>query len=198
MKKNFYIILIILLSSLIFPLCKANVNVYPLEIMIKMNEELYSGNTSKKIYVSNNNDFIYNSTWYIEHPNPISWLRPNKTIIPDLSWINVTPKWIKISPNEIGEFYIYFDIPKTKENLNQHWETWITFKKGEGNEDVSQINQEFAVRVYIDTPEYMNNKLDKRNSFHQDVNNTYIIFFMITLIILIIILIYFNKKKKNN
>ena len=149
MKKILYLILIIFLSSQIFPLCKADVNVYPLEITITMNEEFLSGNTSKKIVVSNNNDFIYNSTWYIEHPNPISWLRPNKTFIPDLSWINVDPNWIRISPNEIGEFYIHLNIPETKENLNQHWETWITFKEGKSNESGGFINQEFwKTRAY--------------------------------------------------
>ena len=160
-----------------------------------MNEEFLIGNTTKKIVVSNNNNFIYNATWYIEHPNPISWLRPNKTFIPDLSWINVDPNLIRISPNEIGEFYIHLNIPETKENLNQHLETWITFKEGKSNESGGFINQEFAVRVYIDTPEYYEYKADTKNSFQQDFNILYFVFLLVIIIILIITIIVFYKKK---
>ena len=86
-------------------------------------------------------------------------------------------------------------IPETKENLNQHWETWITFKEGKSNESGGFINQEFAVRVYINTPEYYKNKADTKNSFQQDFNILYFVFLLVIIIILIITIIVFYKKK---
>ena len=77
-------------------------------------------------------------------------MRPNRTCILSLSWIDLEPRWLVIPPNNNGEFYIHLDIPENKKCLDQHWETWVTFKGGK--QDEGFINQECAVRVYIDTP----------------------------------------------
>lgn len=141
----------ILLFSLIllFPTISAgDMSVSPAEITISMeNKNLINGNTSTKITVTNSYYYTYNVTWYIEHPTPSS-IRSNKTYIPDLSWITVEPKWLEIPSKGKGIFYIYLDIPETKENLNKSWETWITFKGVEQD----FINLEYAIRVYINTP----------------------------------------------
>ena len=129
--------------------CSGNISVHPLEISIPMNEEFIWGNSSKKITIGNNGDQSVNVSWYLEHPNPISWIRPNKTCIPTLSWIDLDPKWRVVQPDDSLSFYIYLDIPESEEQLGQHWETWVTFKQELSG---GMFNQEHAVRVYIDTP----------------------------------------------
>jgi hypothetical protein len=90
-------------------------------------------------------------TWYLENPNPISWMRPNRTYMPNLSWIDVNPRWNIITPHNSSNFYIYLSIPEKSDYLNQHWETWITFKHGKDSGGCL-FKQEYAIRTYIDTP----------------------------------------------
>lgn len=128
--------------------CRGDFGVYPRELSITMGNEFVKGNTLRYVIVQNGNDYGINISRYIDHPVPISDMRPNKTLIPDLSWINVKPQWQIVPPHSSVAFYIYLDIPEKEENLNQHWETWITFKR----EKIQFINIENAVRLYIDTP----------------------------------------------
>ena len=195
MKKAILMVLTILLPLIFSFSTKGNISVSPPEISISMNEDFINGNTSKKITVSNPDDYTINATWYLEHPNPPSYLRPNRTYIPDLSWIDVNPKWKLISPNDTGEFYIYLDIPENIENLNKHWETWITFKARDPESGGGFINFEFAIRTYIDTPEesYIINNSNDNSSV--DFTYLFIAVFIIVVVIIIGILVY-NKRKK--
>jgi len=149
MKKTLAFIILLLLPLVFSTVCRASITVHPLELSITMDNEFIHGNTSKKITITNNNDYNINVSWYLEHPNPISWMRPNKTCIPSLSWIDANPEWCNVLPDDSVAFYIYLDVPENEEHLEQHWETWVTFKQ----ELTGGIfDQEHAVRVYIDTP----------------------------------------------
>jgi hypothetical protein len=148
MKKLFAGIFIFLLFLTFSYSCKANIIIYPEEVSIKMDEDLIYGNTSKRIVVTNNNKEEFNVTWYLENPTPPSKIRPNRTIIPDLKWIDLEPKWKMIPPRSSGIFYIHLNIPKTKNTVNKKWESWITFKSA----DKEFFNIEYAIRFYIDTP----------------------------------------------
>ncbi len=114
-KKTLTIIALLLFLLIFSTITSADISVQPIEISINMNNDFINGNTSKKITITNNNDYNFNVTWYKEHPNSI---RPNRTNISDLSWIDVEPKWIIIPPKEKGEFYIYLNIPNVDENLH--------------------------------------------------------------------------------
>ena len=149
MKKTFVLTLIILISLMLPCSCKGAMSVHPLELWITMDGEFINGNTSKKIMVKNNDDFSVNFTWYIDHPKPISDMRPNKTCIPDLSWVDIEPKWRIAQPGDTVSFYIHLDILESEEYLSQHWETWPTFKQ---NKSQGVFGFEHAVRMYIDTP----------------------------------------------
>jgi hypothetical protein len=153
MKRLFILISVILLSLIFTSICKGDVIVSPPEISIKMDNEFINGNTSKKITIINNNDYEFNMTWYLENPNPMSWMRPNRTYMPDLSWIDLKPRWNIIPPHSSANFYIYLSIPESSEYLNRHWETWITFKQGTQESGGGMFNQEYAIRTYIDTPQ---------------------------------------------
>jgi len=146
--KNTTIFFIIFFFLLCSTVSKASINVQPLEISIVMDDDFIHGNTFKKITVTNNNADSFNVTWYIEHPTPISKLRPNRTYMPNLSWIDVEPKWAVIPSKGSEAFYIYLDAPENDELRDQHWETWVTFRTGKQG----SFNFEQAIRVYIDTP----------------------------------------------
>ncbi len=197
MKKT-SVLPILLLTSLFFStLGNATIAVDPLELTITMDKEFILDNTSKKITITNNNDYSINVTWYLEHPNPNSYLRPHRTFIPDLSWVDLEPKWLVIPPASAGMFYIYLGIPKKEELLDQHWETWVTFQLDEHKTDGGVFEYEYAIRVYIDTPyKTAINNLPNTNP-NSNYYNIYYIFIAATVITLLILGALFYKKKVN-
>jgi hypothetical protein len=131
--------------------CQANVIVEPAELTITTIDNFIQENTSTNITILNDNNYTINVTWYLEHPNPPSLLRPNRTFIENLSWIHVTPSWQLVDPYTIASFSIYLTIPQRNDLFDQHWETWVTFTPHKEH-DNGIFSQEYAIRVYIDTP----------------------------------------------
>ena len=189
-KKILVVFLILFLFPAFSNTCTASFNVNPRELSITMTNDFLNGNTSKKITITNtDNQKSINISWYLSHPEPISYIRPNKTTIPNLSWIDLEPKWQIIPPNSNAVFYIHFNIPEILENLNKSWESWITFKA----ETTGFINIEHAVRLYIDTPTNLS-IIEKNN---QDKGNDQPGFELIVFIAAVAIaLLIFRKKKK--
>lgn len=194
MKKTLVLSIILLLTLFLSMLGKSTIIFDPLELWITMENEFVQGNTTKFITIINNNDYSINATWYLEHPNPDSYLRPNKTLIPDLSWVDVEPRWLVISPSGTGRFYIFLDTPTNKELLNQHWETWITFQLDDNNAGGDIFEREYAIRVYIDTPLEV---ADNNNFINSNSDNYTLYYFIIaaTVIALSAIGILVYKKK---
>ena len=194
MKKTLAVSLLLLLPIFFSTFSNATMTVHPLELTITMDNEFVHGNTSKKITITNNNDYSFNVTWYLEHPTPISYLRPNRTFISDLSWIDVEPKWIVIPPASDRMFYIHLNIPENEELLDQHWEIWVTFQLDEHKTGGGIFEYEYAIRVYIDTPKTVaiNNPLYTSNS---DYYAIYYILIVATVITLLPLGILFYKKK---
>jgi len=147
MKKALILTSIFFLFLFLSTTCKGSFNVNPLELSITMEDELIQGKTPKGIRVTNTGDSDINVSWYLDHPS-LDLMRPNKTFIPNLKWVDLEPKWQVISPGKSAEFFIYLNIPKDEINVGQNWEIWVTFKQ----EQKQFINIEQAVRVYIDTP----------------------------------------------
>jgi len=191
MKKILTLASIFLLFSTFASICDGNFAVQPSEISIAMSDEFMQGNTSKKLTVINNdnNDDI-NITWYVENPDP-SMRRANRTNIANLSWIELEPEWFNIAPNGSADFYIHLGIPETAENINQSWEVWVTFKLT----TTGLVNQESAIRVYIDTPKKIANASQESKPGKVLDKNIIISFLLLTLFILVILLLY--KKKKS-
>ncbi len=152
MKRLSILISILFLSLIFTSTCKGDLVVQPPEVSIKMDNEFIHGNTSKKITITNNDGYSINITWYLGNPNLISLMRPNRTYISNLSWIDLKPRWSIIPPHKSADFYIYLSMPESDEYLSQHWETWITFKQGTQESGGGLFNQEYAIRTYIDTP----------------------------------------------
>jgi hypothetical protein len=150
MNKTIYVLLLLFLLFFTFS-CQANVIVKPAELTITITDDFLQENTSTNVTILNDNNYTVNVTWYLEHPNPSDLLRPNRTFIENLSWIHVTPSWHLIRPYATESFSIFLTIPKRNDLFDQHWETWVTFTPhGEENDEV--FSQEYAIRVYIDTP----------------------------------------------
>ena len=198
-KKLFAgIVLLLLFFSLSYN-CRASIVIYPEEISIKMEKEFIFGNTTKRIFITNNNKEDFNVTWYLENPTPPNKIRPNRTTIPDLSWIYVEPKWKLIPPGSTGIFYIHLNIPKNKETVNQKWESWITFKAV----DKEFFNIEYAIRLYIDTPLDVSGideeggnlySIKKEDQFTVPLSSVLIVMAIIAVILIVSIKM---KKKKN-
>jgi len=150
--KNTTIFFIIFFFLLCSTVSKASISIQPAELSIVMDDDFIHGNTFKKITVTNNNADSFNVTWYIEHPDPISKIRPNRTCMPNLSWIDVEPKWAVLPSKGSEAFYICLDVPENDELRDQHWEVWVTFKTGKQTGKQGTINIEQAIRVCIDTP----------------------------------------------
>lgn len=196
MKKIFILALLILISLMLPFCCKAAISVSPLELWITMDKDFINGNTSKKIIVTNNDEFSVNITWYLDHPTA-DLMRANKTKIPSFSWIKIEPKWRIAQPGETVSFYIHLDIPEIGENLNRNWEIWPTFNQNK-SEGVFKLEQ--SVRLYIDTPSKL--IIDKdQEAFSIKIGDqiTISLFEMIIVAIIIVVLvlgILFVKKGK--
>jgi hypothetical protein len=190
---SFFLLLLFCSST-----CQGNFGVQPRELSITMNDEFIQGNTLKSIKITNPNDYDINISWYLDHPSS-DLIRPNKTLIPDFSWIDLKPQWQIISANSNAIFYIFLNIPENEENLNHNWETWVTFKQ----EKKQFINIENAVRLYIDTPSEMttSNNQDSDSLSIRIGDQIKIPLFDIVIVAVIILLlvigILFIKKKKS-
>jgi hypothetical protein len=150
MNKTFCILLLLFL--LFFTIsCQANVVVEPAELLITLTDNFLQENTSTNITILNNNNYTINVSWYLEHPNPPSLIRPNRTFIENLSWIHVTPSWQLVDSFAKASFSISLVVPQRIDLFDQHWESWVTFTPHtmHGN---GVFSQEYAIRIYIDTP----------------------------------------------
>lgn len=196
------IALLIIFFQLFFTtttICRGGFDIYPRELTITMYNKFIQGNTSRDITIINVNDDSINITWYLDHPNPISWIRPNRTLIPKLTWVDVKPKFQIIPPKGSAKFDIYLGIPNKEENLKKQWETWIVFKE----EENKFINIESTVRLLIDTPSKLQN-----NNQNQDFLSIKIgddikiplsdILLISSIIILVILSLLIIKRKKQN
>ena len=191
MKKTSVFIVILLFTLTLSMTCRANIMVQPAELSITMTNEFIHGNNSKKITIINNDNCSFNATWYLEHPTPVSWMRPNRTYMPNLSWIDLEPKWLLIPSNSTREFYVHLDIPENEELTDEHWETCVTFKLGKQDYGGGLFNQEYAVRVYMDTP------VEVTIGNHQGYDLLYIALAAVTAIAVLIIWKLVIKKNRS-
>jgi len=86
-------------------------------------------------------------------------LRENYIVIPDLSWIVISPQILDIPARSSNIFEISIKIPDNKKPLhyNQSWETWIwitpTFPSDvKGGLVGMDLQMQYAVRILIKTP----------------------------------------------
>jgi len=199
MKNAVVLVSIILLIFIMMflPIIKANVIVSPAEIFLTMTEMYIEGNTTKKITITNQYYHDISVVAWMKHPDIIEWMRQNRTLIDNISWINIEPLVLVIPSNTSNNFYIHLSIPNEIKNqtLSQHWETWAAFKINYASENASSsLKEGYLVRIYIDTPSSPFMPKDK-SSTEQLIQDTLIAF---SIAIIITLIYYFYRGKKKN
>ena len=89
------------------------------------------------------------------HPDIIEWIRPNRTLIDNLSWITIEPETKIIPANSNGSFYIYISIPNESRNqiFDRRWEIWAALQiDAAPGEQANLFGEGYLIRVYVDTP----------------------------------------------
>lgn len=153
-NKVIFFIITLLLILPIFSTCKANVVVSPTEIYFNIDDSYNEGNTSK-ITITNSYSHDISARLWVEHPDIIEWMRPNRTLIENLSWFTIEPSQATIPSDSSADFYIYFNIPNEIKNqtYDEHWESWAAVKIDSASENASSsFKQGYLVRIYVDAP----------------------------------------------
>jgi len=194
MKKIVVLLAIASLILLFIPSCGANVSVTPTEIYLTIDDEYIEGNTSKKITVVNNYYHDVSVGTWMEHPDIIEWMRANRTLIENISWITIEPSQAIIPSNSSASFYIQFNIPNETKNqtYDKHWEIWAAVKISSASENVSSSFKEgYLVRVYVDAP-----TMPEEPSSHLDQIFYDTLLAIGVAIILTIVFFFFRERKK--
>ena len=156
MKNEIALIGVILLLFLFLsPICEANVFVSPSSMSITMTDTYVEGNTSEKITVTNRYSYNISVSAWMMQPDIVEWMRPNRTLIDNISWISIDPSNLLIPSGRSACFYIYLTIPDEARNqtYDKHWEVWAALMINSASENVSSsFKQGYNVRVYVDTP----------------------------------------------
>jgi len=198
MNHRLVIISIVLLTGFfLFPVATASIFVSPAEIWVSMNDGFIDGNTSKIITVKNTYAYNVSVRAWMLHPDIVEWMRPNKTLIDNISWISLEPSHVVIPANGQAQFYIAIHIPNESKNqtYDQHWETRAALKIDAVSDNHSNMIKEgYLVRVYVDTPKSPTEPSDPTSSFYPLL--LFNIFIAIIGIAVITLILYLHRKRK--
>lgn len=145
---SFFLIII-----LFIPCCIANVSVSPTNLSVIMEDDIIEGNTTKKITVTNKNSYNISVRAWMIHPDVIEWIRPNRTLIDNISWITIKPEKTIIPSYSTSSFYIYISIPNEFKNqiYDKKWEIWAALEVSSvAGEQSNLFTEGYLVRVYVD------------------------------------------------
>ncbi len=147
---------IALVASFLFStVATASVFVSPAEMWVSMENGFIDGTTGKIITVKNTYDYNVSVKAWMLHPDIIEWMRPNKTLIDNISWISIEPSRVIIPPGGQAQFSIAVYIPNETKNQTYdcHWETRAALQIDAVSANYSTtVKEGYLVRVYIDTP----------------------------------------------
>jgi len=193
MKKTVILLTTFLLTILFISSCKANVVVSPTEIYLTTDGEYLDGNTSRKITVTNNYYHDISVGTKMENPDIIEWMRANRTLIDNISWITMEPSQAVVPPNSSANFYIQLNIPNEIKNqtYDEHWEIWAAVKINSASEDASSFKEGYLVRIYIDAPSEPEGPSSSLDQIFYDT-----LFAICVAVILTIAFFYFRQRKK--
>ena len=193
MKKIFVILFFIFFITLFFTYnCQAGIKIWPGKLYITINEwDEKIEYISHPIQITNPYNYGVNVTTKKEIPNNES-IESGYSMIPDISWIEITPDEHYIPPKSSREFNAFIKVPEDIKNeyFNEKWDARVVFTSdillGAGGGMQFQI--ELAVKLLIKTP----------TGEAAGIQSILILLFFIVLIITMCVLsIYIGKKKKN-
>ena len=156
---SFILILLLILNMTLFVASTAKaagVSVAPAKLTIEMNNGYPTEDIEYNIEVTNPYSYDIQASERVILP----WdLNENYMVIPDLSWLSVSPETIDIPARSSNEFGINLEIPDEEKPLhfNESWEAWILIiphlppvaKTGQVGIDIST---RYAIRILIKTP----------------------------------------------
>jgi len=137
------------------PVASAAIFVSPAEMWVSMENGFIDGNASKTITVKNTYDYNVSVKAWMLHPDIVEWMRPNKTLIDNISWVSIEPSQVIIPANSQTQFFIAVHIPNESKNqtYDQHWETRAALQiDAVSANDSKTMKEGYLVRVYIDPP----------------------------------------------
>jgi len=190
--KKIVLIPIFILVICFFTVNVAGVTVTPAKFSIILEDDYKPGNFTGIITVSNNYEYNISVNARLQHPDPLDYMQPGRTIIKNLAWIKIEPSNQIISADGKGKFYVNFSVPEEyqEECLDSRWESWASLKiNAASEENAGSINEGYLVRIYINTPVPPEEPVEEPNTIGQTV----VILLFIIVIILVGILLF--KKK---
>ncbi len=195
-RRLIFMSTLLLTGFFLSPVASAAIFVSPAEMWVSMENGFIDGNTSKTITVKNTYDYNVSVKAWMLHPDIIEWMRPNKTLINNISWISIEPSYIVIPPNSQVQFFIATHIPNESKNqtYDQHWETRAAFQIDTVSTNQSAMVKEgYLVRVYVDTPLTPVSPSDEDgfSSFFMLIN-----LFIAIVIIAIVVLVYLAYRRR--
>lgn len=186
--------IILLISFFLVPISSASIFVSPAEMWINLENDS-DCTTGKTITVKNTYDYNVSVKAWMLHPDIIEWMRPNKTLIYNISWVSIEPSYIIIPSGSQAQFYVTVCIPDEYKNqtLDRNWETRAALQIDAVSTNQSTLIKEgYLVRVYIDTPPTPTPSEDE--SFF----STFILvsLFILCVAIIIVFVLYSLRRKK--
>jgi len=195
MRRTLVIISFTLSLILFVPFCVADVSVSPSNLSVIMENDIIEGNTTQKIIVNNKNSYNISVRAWMLHPYVIEWIRPNRTLIDNLSWITIEPETKIIPANSTGSFYIYLFIPNESKNqiFDKKWEIWAALQIDSApGEQTKLFGEGYLVRVYVDTPE----SPIKPNGFAFVLSPIHLILLLVIFLLIFVFSFFYYRRRK--
>lgn len=147
--------LLLLVSFLTISTVRANLSLIPGKLTITMPEGYPKEDIEyRKIYVENHYDYDINIVTQVTNPS-YDDIKEGYTLIPDLSWVEVSPEVINIPANSNGYFTLKISVPENEQasHLDEKWEVRVlVYKKSASAPGTASINIKLASRIFIHTP----------------------------------------------
>jgi len=143
---------------IIFPaLYVRGISLEPAKLYISMPEGYPKRDIKYNIGITNTHSYDIEASVRVISP----WYLKDKdyVMIPDLSWVEVSPETIYIPAGSSAECGLTIDIPDEEKPLhyNKSWEVWILVSPRQIGEDIGGqigigIQMQLVARVFINTP----------------------------------------------
>jgi len=161
------------------------ISVWPPEVTVNINDKFPEKEIKFKIQVNNLYNNTINVSAKIENQIPYH-LKENYTNVPDLSWIKITPNLFNLSAKKSKVLEVTINVPDEERSLyyNKKWEACVVIS--EIKDKPSLIATEYAIRIYIITPEKAELK----------INDILLFLIVVGSGALLIYSLYFIKEKK--
>lgn len=161
MKRNkspFLILLFLSVGTLIlasYPVSSGGLSMWPGKLTITMSDDFPEEEIRYEIKVTNLNTYDLNVAGVAENPI-LHRLNEEYTIIPDLSWVQITPDVVHIPAKESRFLEVAINVPDEEKSLHydNRWEVWIVISEvnEQSTENMPFIQTELAAKFFIITP----------------------------------------------